>query len=139
MFTMLLQKLPPHDSVERFEKLGVKVILEEGQFKNAYSVETEQYIIKAKRFIIATGSSAFIPEIEGLSSIPYYTNENIFDLKELPKNLVVIGGGPIGIELSQAFSRLGSKVTVLEAFQVLPKDDPIFSEKVKKYIERRGC
>ncbi|KAE9899399.1 mercuric reductase, partial [Escherichia coli] len=81
-------------------------------------------IIKAKRFVIATGSSPFIPPIRGLEAISYFTNETIFDLKEQPEHLIVIGGGPIGCELAQAFAMLGSKVTLLEGLNLLPKDDP---------------
>lgn len=134
----VIKAIAPHDSVERFESLGVKVILEEGHFRDDKTLETTSYTIQAKRFIIATGSSPFIPPIEGLSSIAYYTNETIFDLRELPKHFVVIGGGPIGIEIAQAFHRLGSQVTVLEAFTALPKDDPEITCKLKEILIREG-
>jgi pyruvate/2-oxoglutarate dehydrogenase complex dihydrolipoamide dehydrogenase (E3) component len=120
----VIGSIAPNDSVERFESLGVKVILEKGKFLDQVTLETSNYLIKAKRFIIATGSSPFIPTIPGLSEVNYYTNESIFDLQELPQHLVIVGGGPIGIEMAQAFNRLGSEVTVLEAFRALPKDDP---------------
>ena len=81
-------------------------------------------LIKARKFVISTGSQPIIPKINGLKNIEYYTNENIFDLKELPKNLIIIGGGPIGMEMAQAYSRLGANVTVLEAKNILEKDDP---------------
>jgi pyruvate/2-oxoglutarate dehydrogenase complex dihydrolipoamide dehydrogenase (E3) component len=81
-------------------------------------------LIKARKFVISTGSQPLIPKINGLKNIEYYTNENIFDLKELPKNLIIIGGGPIGMEMAQAYSRLGANVTVLEAKNILEKDDP---------------
>jgi pyruvate/2-oxoglutarate dehydrogenase complex dihydrolipoamide dehydrogenase (E3) component len=119
-----IKRIAPNDSVERFEKLGVKVIKEEASFIDDDTVQAGEYKIKAKRFVISTGSSPFIPDIKGIDDINYLTNETIFDLKTLPKELVIIGGGPIGIELAQSFLRLGSKVTVLEAFSVLPKDDP---------------
>lgn len=119
----LIESIAPHHSVERFEKLGVKVINREGRFKDPYIIETERHTIEAKRYIIATGSSPLIPSINGLDSISYYTNETIFDLNTLPERLVVIGGGPIGIEMAQAFHRLGSAATVLEASLVLPNDD----------------
>jgi len=93
----VIKTIAPHDSVERFEKLGVQVILEQGHFIDNNTVETSNHLIKAKRFIIATGSSPFVPPIEGILTIPYLTNETIFDLKELPTHLVVIGGGPCGI------------------------------------------
>lgn len=134
----VIAAIAPHDSVERFEKLGVKVILEEACFKDEKTVETSHHLIKAKRFIIATGSSPFIPPIEGLDAIPYYTNETVFDLRELPEHLVVIGGGPIGIEMAQAFCRLGGKVTVLEAFAALPKDDPEFTAPLIEILHKEG-
>lgn len=127
----VIDAIAPHDSVERFEKLGVQVVLEEGRFINDTTIETLTYFIKAKRFIIAAGSSPFIPPIEGINTTPYYTNESIFDIQELPKHIVVIGGGPIGIEMAQAFLRLGSQVTVLEAFTALPKDDPELTAQLK--------
>ncbi len=134
----VIAAISPHDSVERFEKLGVRVILEEGQFKDDRTLETTTHLIQAKRFVIATGSHPFVPPLEGLSQIPYYTNETIFDLQELPQHLVVIGGGPIGIELAQAFYRLGSQVTVLEAFKALPKDDPEITAKLKGILIEEG-
>ena len=134
----VIQKIAPNDSVDRFEKLGVKVILEAGRFINDKTVETISHYIKAKRFIIATGSTPFVPPIEGLLTVPYLTNETIFDLKQLPAHLVVIGGGPIGIEMAQAFKRLGSQVTVLEAFAALPKDDPEMALKLKEILIQEG-
>lgn len=134
----VIKAIAPNDSVERFEKLGVQVILEQGHFIDEKTVETESHLIQAKRFVIATGSTPFVPPIEGLATVPYLTNETIFDLKELPKHLVVIGGGPIGIEMAQAFLRLGSHVTVLEAFSALPKDDPEITAKLKEILMSEG-
>ncbi len=134
----VIRNIAPHDSVERFTELGCKVILEEGKFYDESTIETANYYIKAKRFIIATGSSPFIPEIPGLAKINYYTNETIFDLTELPSHLVVIGGGPIGIEMAQGFIRLGSKVTVLESFTALPKDDQEITTKLKEILVIEG-
>lgn len=134
----VIETLKPHDSVERFESLGVKVIQEMGLFKNESTVETNRYLIHAKRFIIATGSYPFIPPIPGLQNINYLTNETIFELKELPEHLVIIGGGPIGIEMAQAFLNLGSKVTVIEAFKALPKDDPELTHPLLEYLKAKG-
>ena len=134
----VINNIKPHDSVERFEKLGVQVVLEEGKFLDDMTLETNTYLIKAKRFIIATGSMPFVPPINGLQDISFYTNEIIFDLTELPSHLVVIGGGPIGIEMAQAFQRLGSKVTVLEAFVALPKDDPEITSRLKNILIAEG-
>lgn len=134
----VIKSIAPNDSVERFEKLGVKVVLDHAQFIDKNTAETKKYLIKAKRFVIATGSTPFVPAIDGLSNAPYLTNENIFELKNLPKHLVVIGGGPIGIEIAQAFLRLGSKVTVLEAFSALPKDDPEITKILKDILISEG-
>lgn len=134
----VISAIAPHDSVERLEGLGVTVIREEGQFRDADTMETSSYLIKAKRYILATGSVPFIPPIDGISSIAYLTNESIFDLQELPEHLVVIGGGPIGIEMAQAFRRLGSKVTVLEALTILPKDDLGTVFKLKSILLQEG-
>ncbi|MCT4635092.1 MAG: FAD-dependent oxidoreductase [Rickettsiales bacterium] len=134
----VIDAIAPNDSVDRFEKLGAHVILKEGKFIDEETIELDNQLIKAKRFIIATGTSPFIPSIKGLPSVPYHTNETIFDLQELPEHLVVIGGGPIGIEMAQSFSRLGSKVTVLEAFTALPKDDPEITSKLKNILNKDG-
>jgi pyruvate/2-oxoglutarate dehydrogenase complex dihydrolipoamide dehydrogenase (E3) component len=120
----VIAAIEPNDSVERFEKLGVKVILSEAKFIDAKTVETKVGKFSAKRFVIATGSRAAVPPIPGLVSVPYFTNETIFENTELPKHLVIVGGGAIGVELAQAHRRLGSAVTVIEAFEPLAKDDP---------------
>ncbi len=116
--------IEPHDSVERFEALGVNVITEYGTFISPTEVQAGDTVIQARRFVISTGSSPFVPPISGLDKVKYYTNEDIFDLREKPKHLLVIGGGPIGMELAQAHVRLGSKVTVIESFSALGRDDP---------------
>ena len=120
----VIARIEPHDSVERFEALGVRVITEYGQFISPSEVEAGNAIIKARRIVISTGSSPFVPPIPGLEDVPYYTNEDIFELREQPAHLIVIGGGPIGMEMAQAHRRLGSKVTVLEGAKALGKDDP---------------
>ncbi len=130
----VIKKIAPNDSIARFESMGVKVITDTARFVDPKTIETEKYIIKSKYFIIATGSKPFIPPINGLRDVVYYTNQNIFDLKELPEHLVIIGGGPIGLELAQAFNNLGSKVIVLEAFTALPKDDPELTGTLKQVL-----
>lgn len=112
-----------HDSVERFTDLGVTVIQLAAKFIDSTTLQAGEQQVVAKRIVIATGSSAFIPPIPGIESVSYYTNETIFDLVELPEHLLVVGGGPIGCELAQAFAMLGSKVTVLEGNTILPKDE----------------
>lgn len=134
----VINEIAPNDSIERFEKLGVHIISEEGRFIDGRTVATDTHLIRAKRFIIATGSIPFVPPIEGLATVPYLTNETIFDLAELPNHLVVIGGGPIGMEVAQSFLRLGSQVTVLEAFSVLPKDDQDITARLKEILISEG-
>ncbi len=116
--------IAPNDSVERFTALGVKVIEEAGAFKDATTVIAGEYEIKARRFVVSTGSSAFVPPIPGLDEVPYLTNETIFDETRKPGHLIIIGGGPIGMEMAQAHCRLGAKVTVVEGLIALGKDDP---------------
>ena len=120
----VIAAIEPHDSVERFESLGVKVITEYGEFVDKNTVKAGDTLIKARRVVISTGSGPFVPPIPGVQDVPYYTNENIFDLRERPDHLLVIGGGPIGMEMAQAHVRLGSKVTVIEGAKALGKDDP---------------
>ena len=120
----VIGQIAPHDSVERFEGLGVTVIEAFGRFISPTEVQAGERVITARRIVIATGSSPFVPPIPGLSEVPYYTNETIFDLRARPDHLLIIGGGPIGMEMAQAHRRLGSKVTVIEGQQVFAKDDP---------------
>ncbi|MEM9436989.1 MAG: FAD-dependent oxidoreductase [Pseudomonadota bacterium] len=120
----VIDEIAPMDSQERFEGFGVHVIREYGRFIDKNRVQAGPYEITARRVIVATGSGPFVPPIPGLDTVPYYTNENIFDLREQPEHLIVIGAGPIGLEMAQAHRRLGSKVTVIEAGKALGKDDP---------------
>ena len=116
--------IAPNDSVERFTAIGVKVIEDAGSFKDAKTVIAGDYEITARRFVVATGSSAFVPPIPGLDEVDYLTNETIFDETRKPGHLIIIGGGPIGMEMAQAHCRLGSQVTVVEGIKALGKDDP---------------
>ncbi|HVB81558.1 MAG TPA: FAD-dependent oxidoreductase [Candidatus Binataceae bacterium] len=120
----VISNIAPHDSVERFTALGCTVIKARGRFLDGSTVEAGGTRIRARRFVIATGSRAAVPSIPGLSDVPYLTNETLFDNAVLPRHLVVIGAGPIGCEMAQAHRRLGSQVTVLDLGQMLPKDDP---------------
>jgi pyruvate/2-oxoglutarate dehydrogenase complex dihydrolipoamide dehydrogenase (E3) component len=119
----VIAAIEPNDSVERFEKLGVRVVKASARFVGPHEVEAGDLRISARYFIVATGSSPLKPPIPGLEQTPYFTNETLFDNTVLPEHLIIIGGGPIGIELAQAHRRLGSRVSVLEAKQILPKDD----------------
>ncbi|SDW51407.1 Pyruvate/2-oxoglutarate dehydrogenase complex, dihydrolipoamide dehydrogenase (E3) component [Allgaiera indica] len=116
--------IAPHDSQERFEGLGVRVIRARARFASDREIEAGGQQIRARRFVIATGSRPAIPPIPGLANTPYLTNETIFGLDALPRHLIVLGGGPIGIELAQAFRRLGAEVTVIEAASALGREDP---------------
>ncbi len=116
--------IAPHDSVERFEALGVKVIAAAARFVSRNEVEAGPYRIEARRFVIATGSSAAVPPIPGLGDVPYLTNESIFELQTRPDHLIVVGGGPIGLEMAQAFRRLGSRVSLIELGTILARDEP---------------
>jgi len=116
--------IAPHDSQERFEGFGVTVVRAAASFTGPQEVAAGDYSIRARRFVIATGSTPFVPPLPGLDKLPYLTNETVFDLRDRPRHLLVIGGGPIGCELAQAFRRLGSEVTVIEMARLLPKDDP---------------
>ncbi|MBO6789939.1 MAG: FAD-dependent oxidoreductase [Dinoroseobacter sp.] len=120
----VIETIAPVDSQERFEEFGVHVIREFGKFISPTEVQAGDNVITARRIVIATGSRPFVPPIPGVDSVPYETNETIFDLRDQPEHLIIIGGGPIGMEMAQAHVRLGSKVTVLEGAKALGKDDP---------------
>lgn len=124
--------IAPHDSVERFEGFGVQVIQEYASFEDKETLRAGDKLIKAKRFVIATGSSPSVPPISGLSDVPYLTNETVFNLRQEPEHLIIVGGGPIGFEMAQAHRRLGCDVTVL-ALKFMENDDP---ELVKILMEK---
>lgn len=134
----VISTIAPHDSVERFEGLGVKVIQEYGEFISPTEVRAGDTTITARRVVISTGSSPFVPPIPGLDGVPYETNETIFDLRERPKHLLVIGGGPIGMEMAQAHLRLGCQVTVIEGAKALGKDDPELAQIVLNKLREEG-
>ena len=135
----VIAAIAPNDSKERFTGLGVQVIEGTARFKDAATVTVgDKFEIRARRFVIATGSSPAVPPIQGLAETPYLTNETIFELKRCPEHLVIIGGGPIGLELAQAHRRLGAKVTVLEAAAPLAKDDPECAAIVLEHLVSEG-
>jgi pyruvate/2-oxoglutarate dehydrogenase complex dihydrolipoamide dehydrogenase (E3) component len=135
----VIAAIAPTDSAERFAGLGVRVIKGHAKFKDRRTVVVgDQYEIRARRFVIATGSTPALPPIPGIEEGPYLTNETVFDLSERPDHLIVIGAGPIGLEMAQAFRRLGSAVTVLEAAVPLAKDDPECAAIVLDQFEREG-
>jgi pyruvate/2-oxoglutarate dehydrogenase complex dihydrolipoamide dehydrogenase (E3) component len=130
--------IAPHDSQERFESLGVRVIRARGEFVGPRRVRAANTEIEARRFVVATGSRPMIPQIEGLSETPFLTNETLFDLKDRPEHLIVIGAGPIGLELAQAHRRLGSRVTVIEAAKALGREEPELAAIVVDRLRQDG-
>src|SRR5262249_6047143 len=131
--------LSAHDAVQRFTALGVDVFLGHGRFTEPRCLEVEGQALRFARAVIATGSHAGVPPIPGLAEASYLTNESIFALTELPARLGVIGGGPIGCELAQAFQRLGSQVTLLEAeAHLLPREDAAAAAIVHRALCRDG-
>lgn len=134
----VIAAIAPNDSVERFTGLGVHVIQAPGRFLDRSTVMAGDQRIKARRFVIATGSSASVPPIPGLDSVPYFTNETLFDNTQKLDRLIIIGGGPIGMEMAQAHARLGSKVTVLDGAKALAKDDPELTTFVIKALRDEG-
>ena len=134
----VIAQIEPNDSVERFERLGVKVIQATAEFIDDHTIKAGNKLIKAKYFVVATGSSAFVPPIDGVNDVPYFTNENIFNNTSPIEHLIVIGGGPIGLEMAQAHRRLGAKVTVIEVIKLLSKDDPELTRIVLEHLKKEG-
>jgi pyruvate/2-oxoglutarate dehydrogenase complex dihydrolipoamide dehydrogenase (E3) component len=134
----VINSIAPNDSVERFTQLGARVIQATAKFIDEKTIIAGDIHIQARRFIIATGSSPATPPIPGLDKVAYLTNETIFQLREKPEHLVIIGGGPIGCELAQAFLMLGVKVTVLEAFTIMPRDDVDLVSQIRETLVSQG-
>lgn len=134
----VIAAIAPNDSVERFTGLGVRVIQSAARFIDKSTVMAGDNRITARRFVVATGSSPAIPPIPGLDGVPYFTNETIFDNKTPITHLIVVGGGPIGVELAQAHRRLGADVTVLEGLKALGKDDPELASIALRHLRAEG-
>ncbi|MEQ8710026.1 MAG: FAD-dependent oxidoreductase [Rhodospirillales bacterium] len=134
----VIAAIAPMDSVERFEGFGVTVIRAAARFTGPQEVMAGDTRITARRFVIATGSSPVAPPVEGLSETPYFTNETLFDNKDRIDHLLIIGGGPIGLEMAQAHRQLGIAVTVIDLGPILPKDDPDAVEVVRKSVLEDG-
>ncbi|MDW4500478.1 FAD-dependent oxidoreductase [Sulfitobacter sp. D35] len=134
----VIAEIAPVDSQERFEGLGVTVIREYGRFISPEEVQAGETVIKARRIVIATGSSPLVPPIPGLDTVPYLTNETLFDQREKPEHLLIVGGGPIGMEMAQAHVRLGCRVTVIEGETSLGKDDPEMASVVLETLRAEG-
>lgn len=133
-----IKTIEPVDSQERFEGLGVTVIRESASFKDPETVVSKSTTTRAKRIVIATGSRASIPPIDGIETVPYLTNVTIFSIDEIPKHLVILGGGPIGIEMAQAFVRLGSDVTIVDLANILPRSDQDHVKIVSESLQNEG-
>lgn len=133
-----IDHIAPVDSQERFEGLGVRVIRAQARFISDTEVQAGDHTIAARRFVIATGSRPFVPPIPGLDAVPFHTNETIFDLRDRPDHLIIIGGGPIGMEMAQAHRRLGCRVTVLEGQTALGRDDPEAAAVVLDHLRAEG-
>ncbi len=134
----VIAQIAPVDSQERFEGFGINVIREFGRFISDTEVQAGDTVITARRIVVATGSSPLVPPIPGLDTVPYETNETLFELREQPAHLLIIGGGPIGMEMAQAHIRMGSKVTVIEGDTALGKDDPELAEIVLDTLRDEG-
>ncbi|MDE2385376.1 MAG: FAD-dependent oxidoreductase [Alphaproteobacteria bacterium] len=134
----VIAAIAPHDSVERFEGLGVKVVQAAARFVSARRIEAAGEVFEARKIVIATGSRAGVPPIAGLKDVPFLTNETIFKNREKPSHLIIIGGGPIGMEMAQAHRRLGCQVTVLEGLKALGRDDPELSATVIEALAAEG-
>lgn len=134
----VIAEIAPVDSQERFESLGCTVIRAFARFVSPREVEAGGHRIRARRFVVATGSQPLIPPIAGIDKTPFLTNETIFALKERPSHLLILGGGPIGLELAQAHRRLGSEVTVIEAARTLPREDPELAAILVEALRKEG-
>lgn len=135
----VIKKIEPHDSVERYTKLGVDVIQGEAKITSPWTVEVNGKSLSTRNIVIATGARPFVPELPGINQINYLTSDNVWELRELPKRLVVMGGGPIGCELAQAFARLGSEVTIIQRGpRIMPREDADVSELVTRRFIKEG-
>ncbi len=133
-----IDTIAPVDSQERFEGLGVRVIREMGRFVSPTEVKAGDTHITARRIVVTTGSSPFVPPIKGLDGVDYLTNETLWKLREAPEHLVIIGAGPIGLEMAQAHRRLGCEVTVIEAGKALARDDAEATAVVLEALKEDG-
>lgn len=120
----VIARIEPHDSVDRYRGLGVEVIKGDARIVSPWQVEVDGQRLSARSLIIASGAQARVPAIEGLDAVDFRTSDTLWEIRELPKNLVIVGGGPIGCELAQAFARLGSKVSLVQKdSRLLPRED----------------
>lgn len=135
----VIKDIEPHDSVERYSKLGVECISGEAQIISPWEVKVNGRTLTTKNITIGTGASPFVPPVPGVQDVDIATSENLWEVTELPKKLLVVGGGPIGCELAQSFQRLGSKVTQVERNdRIMAREDEAVSETVQKEFVKEG-
>lgn len=135
----IIKKTAPHDSIERYTDLGVDCIKGRARILSPFQIKVNEKIISTRNIIIATGAKPIVPDLPGIEQIEYLTSDNIWDLRTLPSELVVLGGGPIGCELAQSFARLGSNVTLVQrGSRILKKEDPDASEIVQERFKDEG-
>lgn len=135
----VIKTIEPHDSVERFTALGVECLQGEATVLSPYEVKVGERTITTQSIVIATGARPLVPDIPGLEQVGYLTSDTVWELPELPQRLLVIGGGPIGCELAQAFHNLGSRVTQVDmAERIMPREDPEVSQQVLETFTRQG-
>ena len=135
----VVDHIAPHDSIERYTSLGVEVITGQAELLSRTQVRVNDQVLNAKNIIIAAGARPFVPPIEGLKEINYLTSDNVWELKSLPKRLVVLGGGPIGCELAQCFARFGSEVSIVEMLpRIMIREDDEISENIAETMSKEG-
>ncbi|MGD2074972.1 MAG: FAD-dependent oxidoreductase [Gammaproteobacteria bacterium] len=135
----VIDRIQEHDDPERFRSYGCEVLFGAAEFVDAHRVRVNDDIIRGRRIVIATGSRPLVPPVEGLQESGFLTNETLFSLRELPARLVVLGGGPVGVEMAQAFARLGSEVSVVERLpQLLPQEDPEVAQALGDLLSAEG-
>jgi pyruvate/2-oxoglutarate dehydrogenase complex dihydrolipoamide dehydrogenase (E3) component len=135
----VIATIEPHDSVERYRSLGVECIQGDARITSPYTVEVDGRTLSTRSIVIAAGAAPFVPPIEGIDEVGYYTSDTIWELRELPRRLVVLGGGPIGTELTQCFARFGAKVTQVEMLpRILIREDEEISGMVAARLAKEG-
>ena len=135
----VIQTVAPHDSVERYTRLGVECIQGEAFIQSPWEVAVNGTVLTTRNIVVATGARPMVPDLPGLDAVPFYTSDTIWELKELPRRLLVLGGGPIGCELAQAFAELGSDVTLVQrGARLMKREDPEVSDLIKERFESRG-
>jgi len=135
----IIKTVQPHDSIERYTKLGVDCISGEAKITSPYTIEVNGKILTTRNIVIATGASPFVPPIQGIENIDYLTSDTIWNIRTLPKRLLILGGGPIGCELTQCFARLGSQVTQVEmAERLMVREDPEISDIIQQSFQTEG-